>query len=58
MPTVRYVSVEGPGTGTVAGTDALLREIAARYLPPDKASAGTTKNNGHGQGDTTRMRNW
>jgi hypothetical protein len=39
MPTVRYVSVEGPVTRTVAGTDALLREIAARYLPPDKARA-------------------
>ena len=33
MPTVRYVSVEGPVTRTVPGTDALLREIAARYLP-------------------------
>jgi hypothetical protein len=39
MPTVRYVSVEGPVTRTVPGTDALLREIAARYLPPDKARA-------------------
>ncbi|HJY96820.1 MAG TPA: pyridoxamine 5'-phosphate oxidase family protein [Streptosporangiaceae bacterium] len=39
MPTVRYVSVEGPVTRMVPGTDALLREIAARYLPPDKARA-------------------
>jgi hypothetical protein len=36
MPTVRYVSVEGPVTRTVPGTDELLREIAARYLPPEK----------------------
>ncbi len=34
MPTVRYVSVEGPVTRTVPETDELLREIAARYLPP------------------------
>ena len=33
MPTVRYVSVEGPVTRTVPETDELLREIAARYLP-------------------------
>lgn len=39
MPTVRYVSVEGPVTGTVPGTDELLREIASRYLPPDKVQA-------------------
>ena len=39
MPTVRYVSVEGPVTRTVPGTDALLREIAARYLPPDRVRA-------------------
>ncbi len=39
IPTTRYVSVEGPVTRTVPGTDALLREITARYLPPDKARA-------------------
>ncbi len=39
MPTTRYVSVEGPVTRTVAGTDELLREIASRYLPPDEALA-------------------
>ena len=38
-PTVRYVSVEGPVTRTIPGTDELLREIAARYLPPDKVPA-------------------
>src|SRR5260370_14663663 len=35
-PTTRYVSVEGPVTRTVPGTDELLREIAARYLPQEK----------------------
>jgi hypothetical protein len=39
MPTVRYVSVEGPVVRTVAGTDALLREITERYLPTDEVSA-------------------
>jgi hypothetical protein len=39
MPTNRYVSVEGPVTRTVPGTDELLQEIAARYLPPDKVPA-------------------
>jgi Pyridoxamine 5'-phosphate oxidase len=39
MPTVRYVSVEGPMTRMVPGTDGLLREIAERYLPPDKVAA-------------------
>ncbi|MGK5530925.1 pyridoxamine 5'-phosphate oxidase family protein [Streptomyces sp. URMC 129] len=35
-PTIRYVSVEGPVTGTAPATRALLRELAARYLPPGK----------------------
>jgi hypothetical protein len=39
MPTTRYVSVEGPVTRTVPGTDELLLEITARYLPPDKVEA-------------------
>jgi hypothetical protein len=38
-PTVRYVSVEGPVTRTVPGTDELLREITERYLPPEKVPA-------------------
>ncbi len=38
-PTIRYVSVEGPVTHTAPGTDELLREIAARYLPPEKVPA-------------------
>jgi Pyridoxamine 5'-phosphate oxidase len=39
MPTNRYVSVEGPVSRIVPGTDEQLREIAARYLPPDQALA-------------------
>ena len=39
VPTERYVSVEGPVTRTVPETDELLWEIAARYLPPEKAQA-------------------
>ena len=39
MPTTRYVSVEGPVTRTAPGTDELLREITARYLPPDRVPA-------------------
>jgi Pyridoxamine 5'-phosphate oxidase len=39
VPTVRYVSVEGPVTRTVPGTGELLREISARYLPPEKVPA-------------------
>ena len=38
-PTVRYVSVEGPVTRTVPGTDELLREITTRYLAPEKVAA-------------------
>jgi hypothetical protein len=40
-PTTRYVSVEGPVTHTVPGTDELLWEITARYLPPEKVPAYT-----------------
>ena len=38
-PTVRYVSVEGPVTRTIPGTDELLQEITERYLPPDMVPA-------------------
>jgi Pyridoxamine 5'-phosphate oxidase len=38
-PTVRYVSVEGPVTRTIPGTDELLREITERYVPPQKVPA-------------------
>jgi hypothetical protein len=39
LPTVRYVSVEGPVTRVVPGTDEMLREVTERYLPPDKVPA-------------------
>ena len=35
-PTIRYVSVEGPVIGTGAVSDERSREMAARYVPPDK----------------------
>jgi Pyridoxamine 5'-phosphate oxidase len=39
-PTARYVSVEGPVTHMVPGTDELLREITERYLLlPEKVEA-------------------
>jgi hypothetical protein len=39
LPTVRYASVEGPVTRMCQGTDDLLREIAERYLTPEKVPA-------------------
>jgi hypothetical protein len=39
LPTVRYVSVEGPVTRMIEGNDELLREMTVRYLPPDKVPA-------------------
>jgi hypothetical protein len=39
VPTTWYASVEGPVTRTVPGTDELLHEITARYLPPEKVPA-------------------
>jgi hypothetical protein len=36
VPTNRYVSVEGPVTRMLPGTDEILREITERYLPPEK----------------------
>ncbi|MEU4686003.1 pyridoxamine 5'-phosphate oxidase family protein [Streptomyces xinghaiensis] len=35
-PTIRYVSVEGPVVSTTPAKKELLREISARYLPPEK----------------------
>jgi hypothetical protein len=35
-PTVRYVSVEGPVVRTEDGTDAMMDELARRYLAPEK----------------------
>lgn len=37
-PTVRYVSVEGPVTRVVSGSQELCWEMAARYLPPDRVA--------------------
>jgi hypothetical protein len=39
IPTERYVSVEGPVTRTVPGTDQMLLEISERYLAPEKVPA-------------------
>jgi hypothetical protein len=39
VPTVRYVSVEGPVTRVIPGTDELQLEITERYLPPEKVPA-------------------
>jgi hypothetical protein len=39
MPTVRYVSVEGPVSRMVPGTDEMLVEITTRYLPPEEVPA-------------------
>ena len=39
LPTVRYVSIEGPVTRTIQGTDELLQEITVRYLRPEKVPA-------------------
>ncbi|MET8832200.1 pyridoxamine 5'-phosphate oxidase family protein [Streptomyces sp. NPDC004610] len=35
-PTVRYVSVEGPVVEETPATIEQLREVSARYLPPEK----------------------
>ncbi len=56
-PTVRYVSVEGPVTGTSPATVEQLREMAARYLPAGKVDAYVDfawKN--HGEQVVVRMR--
>jgi Pyridoxamine 5'-phosphate oxidase len=37
-PTIRYVSAEGPMTRTAPGTDERSREMAERYIPPNKVS--------------------
>lgn len=38
-PTIRYVSVEGPVTRTMPGTDELMWALSRRYLPPEKVPA-------------------
>jgi hypothetical protein len=37
-PTIRYVSAEGPVTRTAPGSEELSREMAERYIPPDKVA--------------------
>lgn len=56
-PTIRYVSVEGPVTGTEPATIEQLREISARYLPAGKVDGYVDfawKN--HGEQVVVRMR--
>jgi hypothetical protein len=42
VPTVRYVSVEGPVARIVPGTRRDLEEVAGRYLPPEQVDAYVT----------------
>jgi len=39
LPTVRYVSVEGPVARMVPGTEEMLLEMTERYLPPERVPA-------------------
>ncbi|CAL9506196.1 pyridoxamine 5'-phosphate oxidase family protein [Streptomyces sp. enrichment culture] len=57
VPTIRYVSVEGPVLDTVPATVERLREISARYLPAEKIDGYVDfawKN--HGEQVIVRMR--
>ena len=36
---VRYVSVEGPVVRTAPGTDDVVQEMSARYMPPERLDA-------------------
>ncbi|WP_149825042.1 pyridoxamine 5'-phosphate oxidase family protein [Streptomyces tailanensis] len=56
-PTIRYVSVEGPVIDTTPATHDHLRELSARYLPPEKVDGYidfAEKN--HGEQVIIRMR--
>lgn len=56
-PTIRYVSVEGPVVGTSPATLEQLREISARYLPPEKVDAYVDfARKNHGEMIVLRMR--
>ncbi|CAM5467313.1 Pyridoxamine 5'-phosphate oxidase family protein OS=Streptomyces rochei OX=1928 GN=G3I25_29050 PE=4 SV=1 [Streptomyces rochei] len=56
-PTIRYVSVEGPVVETVAATEEYLREISARYLPPEKVDGYVAYASAdHGEQVIVRMR--
>ncbi len=39
LPTIRYVSVEGPVTRIIPGTDEMTLQMSERYLPPEKVPA-------------------
>ncbi|MFC5800772.1 pyridoxamine 5'-phosphate oxidase family protein [Streptomyces formicae] len=56
-PTIRYVTVEGPVTGTAPGTHEVLREISARYLPAEKVDEYVEfAEKNHGENIVIRMR--
>lgn len=56
-PTIRYVSVEGPVSGTEPMTDETLWELASRYLPEDHARAYAALSKAeHGEQQVVRMR--
>ncbi|MBD9700804.1 pyridoxamine 5'-phosphate oxidase family protein [Streptomyces caniscabiei] len=56
-PTIRYVSVEGPVTDTTPATLDELREITARYLPPEKVDGYVEFSSAnHGDQVVIRMR--
>lgn len=56
-PTLRYVSAEGPVTGTEPMTDAILWEISSRYLAPDRVQGYVEMSKAeHGEQYVIRMR--
>ncbi|MDX3646075.1 pyridoxamine 5'-phosphate oxidase family protein [Streptomyces sp. MB09-02B] len=56
-PTIRYVSVEGPVTDTTPASLVELREITARYLPPEKVDGYVEFSSAnHGDQVVIRMR--
>ncbi|NGO70556.1 pyridoxamine 5'-phosphate oxidase family protein [Streptomyces boncukensis] len=54
-PSIRYVSVEGPVVSSAPMTEAELREMTARYLPPEKVD-GYVAASDVSAGVTFRMR--
>ncbi|MFJ4655892.1 pyridoxamine 5'-phosphate oxidase family protein [Nocardia sp. NPDC088792] len=48
-PTVRYVTVEGPILRTEPMKDAMLHEMASRYLPAEKVDAYLQSTDSHGE---------
>jgi len=51
-PTTRYVSVEGPVVRTVPAGAELSREMAARYVPPDRVDEYLAYERTHATGFT------